>query len=224
MHLFLLHALVLRLQSGTNARGVTLYQAQWKHVDWLEHVVAIENEVCLVTLYHDKIKAKREYMACDAISLKLLSTWCNYHSPKNNSAITDDMYLLPMVLPNGCFDFKRQFTHNNHKEACLGLAEWLGLPISGASKSTLGAKSVRIGNAATVGIAIKGLVLLRVCKSLEYIANLLGIQLELVGWMGAHGLIAQPRLMFMEPNFFLKSCVFLGVPGFWENSKNIQKK
>ncbi len=155
--MFLLHALVLRFQSGTDSRHTNLVVIKWTEVEWVENVVAIEGEVCIFKVLETKsLITAREYYACDAITLALARAWTKYFSPQSSQVNASNVYFFPKVSANGVLDFSQPFDYKNHKEACVNCATWLGLPMSTECKSTLGSKAVRRGNAATVGMAVKG--------------------------------------------------------------------
>ena len=145
------------MQSGTNCRHATLSEIKWSNISWIEHVVELEGEIGCVQVANVKNEQKpREYYVCDAISLHLFTAWYRYFAPQASGSRSQHVFFLPKVCPNMVLDFSQKFTYQNHKEACINCVEWLGLPISSTSKTTLGSNSVRKGNAATVGMAVKG--------------------------------------------------------------------
>jgi len=160
VHLFLLHALVLRLQSGTNCRHITLSDVQWCHVEKLEHVIALDGEMFVFRVAPTSKESpigQLEYYLTDVITSTLFMHRWQYFSPHSSSANAKPVYLFPKVLSNGSFDFNQKFNYDNHKDACIQCAQWLGIPMSQEFQAKLGSNAVRRGNAAKVGLAVKGL-------------------------------------------------------------------
>ena len=159
VHLFLLHALVLRLQSGTNCRHTTLSDIQWCHVEKLEHVVALDGEMFVFRVgptSKDSPIGQLEYYVTDIITSTLFNYWWQYFCPHSGPANDKHVYLFPKVSSNGSFDFSKKFSNDSHKDACIQCARWLGIPMSQEFRSNLGCNAVRRGNAATIGLAVRG--------------------------------------------------------------------
>jgi len=65
--------------------------------------------------------------------------------------------MIPLkFLQKWQLDFSQQMEYKTHTEACQLCAQVLGLQVSQQFVQALGANAVRRGNAATVGVAIKG--------------------------------------------------------------------
>jgi len=150
---FLLHALLLRLQSATNVRHSDLKIIEWSHVEKLEHVQGLDECVFTIKISSLKVLAANstpvEYLACDAITSALMSYWYQYYGKKGK-------WLFPKVNRHGQFNFDLQLTYDTHAEAAKLCAEVLQLPVSSEFKKHLGCKAVKRGNAAQLGVAIRG--------------------------------------------------------------------
>ena len=154
VHMFLMHAILLRIQSGSDCRHCDLARIEWAHVEKHEYVVGLDECTFSVKITPSKITFTQdatplEYFASDDITATLFSHWHDLHS-------TAGKWFFPRVLKGNRFDFSLQMKPETHTQACQMCAEVLGLQVSTQFKSALGANAVRRGNAATVGIAIKG--------------------------------------------------------------------
>ena len=154
VHMFLMHAILLRIQSGSDCRHCDLARIEWAHVEKHEYVVGLEECTFSVKITPSKITFTQdatplEYFASDDITATLFTHWHNLHS-------TSGRWFFPRVLKGDTFDFSLQMKPETHTQACQMCAEVLGLQVSTQFKRGLGANAVRRGNAATVGIAIKG--------------------------------------------------------------------
>lgn len=153
VHLFLFHALLLRLQSGTNCRHVNLASIPWKHVEKHEHIVGLNENIFSVKVVPTK-EVRRggepvEFYATDPITASLFQYWHLYHSHKG-------AWFFPKVSKDGSMDFNQQMDYQSHGIACKLCAEILGLQMSSEFKKNLGAKAIKRGNAAKLGVALKG--------------------------------------------------------------------
>ena len=161
VYLFLLHALFLRLQSGTNCRHVDLVDLQWKDVEQHDYVVALDSPMYSFWVAPAKIIArggtKVEYCVHDAITYQLFHWWYQYFSPKSSLTNAANVFVFPAVNNGRDFNFQCKFSYTNHKEACQLCTSTLGLSVSNGFFNALGANSVRRGNAAKLGEAIKGI-------------------------------------------------------------------
>ena len=151
--MFLLHALLLRLQSGSDSRHCALREISWADVAKHEYVVGLDECTFSVKIAPSKVLTKDatplEYYANDPITAALFGYWHSLHSAAGK-------WLFPKVSKWGQFDFNAQVEYKTHKEACQLCVEVLGLQVSQQFISALGANAVRRGNAAKVGVAVKG--------------------------------------------------------------------
>ena len=97
-----------------------------------------------------------EFYLVDEISMTLFVHWWNYFSPEQDAGNADKVFLFPLVLADGSFDWKQPFSYANHRSACQLAAEVLGLQASPEFLSNLGSNAVRRGNAARLGQEIRG--------------------------------------------------------------------
>ena len=93
--MFLYHALLLRLQSGSDCRHCDLRAITWADVQKHEYVVGLDESVFSIKIVPTKVVCKDakplEYYASDAITSTLLGYWYSLHS-------TDGKFLFPKVL------------------------------------------------------------------------------------------------------------------------------
>ena len=160
VHLFLLHALFLRLQCGSDSRHVSLVGLTWADVQRHESTIQPSAHIFSVKLLPSKTlcptPAPIEFQATDVITSKLLTLWHKYHSPQSTRSNAHHVYVFPNVGANDSLDFTQPMSYDEHKRACKGCVEAIGLEVSTAFHSNLGANSVRRGNAATIGKEIRG--------------------------------------------------------------------
>lgn len=160
VHLFLLHALLLRLQCGSDSRHVSLVGLTWTDVQRFHSTVQPNAHVFSVKLLPSKTlcptPAPIEFQATDVITSKLLTLWHQYHSPQSTRSNAHHVYVFPHVGANDSLDFTQPLSYDEHKRACKCCVEAIGLEVSTAFHANLGANSVRRGNAATVGKEIRG--------------------------------------------------------------------
>ena len=97
-----------------------------------------------------------EFYLVDEISMTLFGHWWNYFSPEQDAGNADKVFMFPLVLADGSFDWKQPFSYANHRGACQLAAEVLGLQASPEFLSNLGSNAVRRGNAARLGQEIRG--------------------------------------------------------------------
>ena len=160
VHLFLLHALLLRIQSGTNNRHASLTALQWTDVEHHEYVVGLDTEMFSFKMKPCKILGKIagpvEFYVTDVITSKLFSLWWHYFAPDSSTANIHHVYVFPHVASQIVFDFTKPLTYLEHGKACRMCADMLQLPVSREFAEHLGANSVRRGNAAKLHQEVKG--------------------------------------------------------------------
>ena len=160
VHLFLLHALLLRIQSGTNNRHASLTALQWTDVEHHEYVVGLDTEMFSFKMKPCKILGKIagpvEFYVTDVITSKLFSLWWHYFAPDSSTANIHHVYVFPHVASHTVFDFTKPLTYLEHGKACRMCADMLQLPVSREFAEHLGANSVRRGNAAKLHQEVKG--------------------------------------------------------------------
>ena len=154
VHMFLLHALLLRFQSGSNCRHNDLVAILWTDVAKHDYVVGLDECIFSVKITPSfkgcpKGIVPLEYYASDPITATLVGYWYNLHA-------TSGKYFFPKVSAHGQLDFSAPMEYTSHKIGCQLCAEVLGLQVSDQFKAALGANAIRRGNAAKVGIAMKG--------------------------------------------------------------------
>ena len=86
----------------------------------------------------------------------LFQWWHDWFAPEVAEANKEHVYFFPLVQANGEFDFTQQFSYVNCKAACQLCVETLGLPTTAEFMANVGANTVRRGNAAKLGVAIRG--------------------------------------------------------------------
>ena len=125
-----------------------------------EYRCSCEEEVFSVKVVPAKTVSKDaqpvEFYLVDEISMTLFVHWWNYFSPEQDAGNADKVFLFPLVLTDGSFDWKQPFSYANHRSACQLAAEVLGLQASPEFLSNLGSNAVRRGNAARLGQEIRG--------------------------------------------------------------------
>ena len=154
VHLFVFHAFLLRLQSGTNARHSDLAGILWSDVSEIEGASECKYAVKLRQI---KLLGShpREFWCNDAITSALAGYWVSSHSPTVCSENSENIYLFPKVGVALALDFKHQMTYECHNNACKLCAGTIGLQVSPEFKDNLGCKAVKRGNAATVAAALQ---------------------------------------------------------------------
>ena len=154
VHLFVFHAFLLRLQSGTNARHADLAEILWSDVSQVE---GTSESTYAVKLRQIKLLGShpREFWCNDAITSALAGYWISCHSPTIGHGTSENIYLFPRVCVGMTFDFKQKMTYECHNNACKLCAETIGLQVSAEFKDNLSCKSVKRGNAATVAAALQ---------------------------------------------------------------------
>jgi hypothetical protein len=99
-----------------------------------------------------------EFFIADAITSTLLKAWVQYHSPESSKANAENVFVFPQCGAGGRMDFTKPFDYADHKRAAQLCAHVLGLPISQEFFQQLGANAVRRGNAAKVGMEMRGVI------------------------------------------------------------------
>jgi hypothetical protein len=165
VQLFLCHALLLRLQSGTNCRHVDLVRLTWPDVANHEYLVGLSDAPRMSVKLAVKIVSTKcptnasepiEFFAADAITATLLEAWARYHSPNSDAANASNVYVFPSISNDGSMDFTKPLTYKDHAKAVQLCAEVLGLQMTRDFFNNLGSNAVRRGNAAKVGVEIRG--------------------------------------------------------------------
>jgi len=160
VQLFLLHALLLRLQCGSDSRHVSLVALKWDDVQRHEAFVVPDVHIFSVLLLPSKTicptAAPIEFQTTDVITSTLVNLWYQFHSPQSSRANADAVYVFPHVDANNVLDFTKPLNYEEHRNACRLCVEVLGLEVSTAFHANLGSNTVRRGNAATIGQEIRG--------------------------------------------------------------------
>ena len=160
VHVFLLHALLLRIQSGTNNRHASLTALKWTEVEHHEYVVGLDSEMFSFKMKPCKVLGKNtgpvEFYVTDVITSTLFSLWWQYFAPEGNTANVHHVYVFPHVTSQQVFDFTKPLSYLEHGKACRMCADMLQLPVSREFAEHLGSNSVRRGNAAKLGQDVKG--------------------------------------------------------------------
>ncbi len=157
----MLRALVLRIQSGSDARHNGIAEVTWDKVAQHEYVVALQDHFFSVLLKPTKLISPKnaapvEFFLADAITSYLFQHWHTLYSPSCSKQNAGHKYVFPKINQHGEFDFQQPFSYDNHKEACMACAQTCGIPVSEQLQKTMGTNAVRRGNAATLGVQIRG--------------------------------------------------------------------
>ena len=153
------------MQSGTDARHCSLAELTWeKSVAKHEYVVAVEGELFSLLVVPSKIMGNRaalhgspvEFYLSDAITQYLFQHWHSLFSPGSNKKNAGHKFVFPKICKNGSLDFTQQYTYENHQAACLAVAKVCGIPVSQELLRSMGTNAIRRGNAAALGLEIKG--------------------------------------------------------------------
>ena len=158
----MLYAIVLRIQSGSDCRHGCIEELNWetsltKH----EYIVGLEDDMFSITLSPStKLLGKKAgpviFYISDALTNYLFQHWHSMHAPTMGAQTQIKTLLFPKIESNGSFNWQRPFSYKNHKAACLACAHMNSIPVTAELEKTMGANAPRRGNAATVGMQIRG--------------------------------------------------------------------
>ena len=158
----ILYAIVLRIQSGSDCRHGCIEELNWetsltKH----EYIVGLEDDMFSITLRPSaKLLGKKTgpviFYISDALTNYFFQQWHSMHAPTMGAQTEIKNFLFPKIESNGSFNWQRPFSYQNHKAACLACAHMNSIPVTAELEKTLGANAPRRGNAATVGMQIRG--------------------------------------------------------------------
>ena len=156
--LFIMHGLILRIQSGTDSHSSDLKQIRWTNVFKHEYIVGVDDESFSLKVVPTKLVSSEpvEFLLNDIITSTLFAWWYNLFAPAMAAQNAKHVFVFPHVLPDRSFDFTQPFGYPVHKEACQNCADVLKLLITPEFRDHLGANSVRRGNAGTVMEQIRG--------------------------------------------------------------------
>lgn len=160
--ILILYAIVLRIQSGSDCRHGCIEELNWetsltKH----EYIVGLEDDMFSITLSPSaKVLGKKTgpviFYISDALTNYLFQQWHSMHAPTMGAQTEIKKFLFPKIESNGSFNWQRPFSYQNHKAACLACAHMNSIPVTAELEKTMGANAPRRGNAATVGMQIRG--------------------------------------------------------------------
>ena len=160
--ILMLYAIVLRIQSGSDCRHQCIEELNWetsltKH----EYIVGLEDDMFSITLTPStKLLGKKAgpviFYISDALTNYFFQQWQSMHAPTLGTQPQIKKILFPKIESDGSFNWQRPFSYANHKAACLACAHMNGIPVTAELEKTMGANAPRRGNAATVGMQIRG--------------------------------------------------------------------